>query len=596
MEKVKHVIVGIVSIFIMWLVYQITLPTLSLAYMTGFFYIAFCVIIIGCNIALWLYDFGADETIAFAPIYVPIILAICIFIICAIFGSKLFNATKMQRQIGNVEVINYDDMIRQIDTSQIPIVDEDLAHKQADKKIGEDIALGSRVELGDAAIQEVNGEIVYVVPLEHTGFFKWNNNHTTPGYIKVSASNPNKVDFVTSIDGKELKIQYQESSYFSYDLKRYIRNNGFRTVGLTEYTFEIDDTGRPYYVVTTFKNTTIWGNPEATGVVIVDAQTGEIKWYSVDETPKWVDIIQPQDFIENQIDNWGTLVHGAINFSNLDKIEKTSLTLTIYVDGDCYYFTGMTSVGSDDSCVGFIMTNTRNKNTYIAYMSGATENAAMKSAEGLVSDFGYKPTEPLPLNVNGIPTFVMALKDGEGLIKSYAMVNIENYSIAAKGSTLAETSRSYLQAVTRNSTTQVFSDEAYGYTFEGNVVRISNTVEDGTTQYYLVLDGKENMIFTASYVVSNELSITRDGDKVKLSYIDDKNGLASIIEFDNVAFATPKSEQQENRDEMDKDTSVIDSEKTQITDVNPTLNEETWNNLTDEEKAKILEEFQKNNQ
>ena len=94
------------------------------------------------------------------------------------------------------------------------------------------------------------------------------------------------------------------------------------------------------------------------------------------------------------------------------------MTLTVYVDGDCYYFTGMTSVGSDNSCVGFIMVNTRNKKAYMSYMSGATENAAMNSAKDLVSDFGHKATEPLPLKVNGIPTYVMAMKDTKGLIKS----------------------------------------------------------------------------------------------------------------------------------------------------------------------------------
>lgn len=247
-------------------------------------------------------------------------------------------------------------MIKQIDTSQIPIVDEALAKKQADKKIGEDIALGSRVYLGNAAIQEVNGEIMYVVPLEHSGYFKWNKNRTIPGYITVSASNPNKVNFITELDGEKINIRYQKSAYFSYDLTRHIRNQGFKNVGLTEYTFEINDSGRPYWVVTTYENKTIFGTEEATGVVVVDAQTGETSWYSVEDTPDWVDIIQPQAFIENQIDNWGKLIHGFGNtiFGNTEMTKKTDLILTVYVEGDCYYFTGMTSVGTDESSVGFI--------------------------------------------------------------------------------------------------------------------------------------------------------------------------------------------------------------------------------------------------
>lgn len=591
MSKTKKTIVSIISVLGLWVIYYFTLPTISIKYFGGFLYIAFFILVIVANITIWASNNKKNRS-KWKPINVVADIIIAILIVGCIAGSTLFNANTMHQQLGNVEIIEYTDMIKQIDNSQIPIVDDELAKKQADKKIGEDIALGSRIDLGNVNIQEVNGEIVYVVPLEHSGVFKWKAYRTTPGYITVSASNPNKVNYVTELDGKKIEIRYQESAYFGNDLKRYIRNHGYRTVGLTEYTFELNDGGRPYWVVTTYENRTIWGNPEANGVVIVDAQTGEIEWHSLNDVPEWVDIIQPKDFVEDQIDNWGKLVHGVFNWSNEDKIKKTDLTLTAYVDGDCYYFTGMTSVGSDDSCVGFIMVNTRNKKATISYMSGATENAAMKSAEGLVSDFGYSSTEPLPLNVNGIPTYVMALKDKEGLIKSYAMINIKNYSIAAKGTSLPETSRAYMQAVTKSGSNQIISsDEAYGYTCEGIVERISSVVEDGSTCYYIVVEGEESKIFTASYLISDELSITRDGDKVIISYIDDKNGTVDITKFDNIAFSTPVSEEQQKRNELDESVSTLESDNNQIIEVNPHISEEKWNNLTEEEKAKMLKEF-----
>lgn len=596
MSKVIKSFTSIISVVLIWILYALWLPPLSLAYAEGFWFFFVCTMIILLNIALWIDE--ADEEYGYnSLIIISVIAVVSLGIAATVFisGSSIFRHVAMQKQIGDVENLSFDEMIKQIDIAQIPIVDEELARKQADKKIGEDPALGSRVELGTPAIQEVNGEIVFVAPLEHTDFFKWNTHHSTPGYIIVSASNPNKVEFVTEVDGKKIEILYQESAFFGYDLKRHIRNCGYND-GLTEYTFEIDDEGHPYWVVTTYKNTIAWGCPEATGVVIVDAQTGETKWYSCNDIPDWVDIVHPQKFIENQIDNWGTLVHGAFNWSNQDKIKKTDLTLSVYVDGDCYYFTGMTSVGSDESCVGFIMVNTRDKRTYMSYMSGATENAAMKSAEGLVSDFGYTSTEPLPLNVNGIPTYVMALKDGEGLIKSYAMVNIENYSIAAKGNSLPETLRSYMQALAKSGSNRVIgSSEVYGYTYEGIVERISSVVEDGSTYYYIVVEGEPEKIFTASYLISEELAITREGDTVKLEYIDDKNGTVDITSFDNIAFATPKSEDQERRDEFDEGTSALDSVRNQIIQVNPDLNEETWDSLTDEEKAKIIQEFLNSN-
>lgn len=591
--KIGKLVTSVLTALVLWLIYYFTLPTLSLAYFDGFLYIAFAVIAVIANVALWISDSYGTGGIALG---IGAVVVVVIVLGGFLVGSTIFNSSTMREQIGKVEIVEFDEMIRQIDTAQIPIVDEALANKQADKKIGEDVALGSRVCLGTPNIQEVNGEILFVVPLEHTGFFKWNSYKSTPGYITVSASNQNKVQYVSKLNDENIEICYSSSAYLGNNLKRHIRNEGYKTVGLTECTFEIDDSGRPYWVVTTYKNRTLWGNGEATGVIVVDAQTGKTERYGLDEIPDWVDVVQPQKFIENQIDNWGQLVHGAFNFSNKDKIKKTDLTLTVYVDGDCYYFTGMTSVGSDESCVGFIMTNTRTKHTQMCYMSGATESAAMKSAEGLVSDFGYLSTEPLPLNVNGIPTYVMALKDGEGLIKSYAMVNIKNYSIAAKGATLQETNRAYVQAVTRNNGSYVVgSDEAYGYTYEGTVKRISAVVEDGSTYYYLVVDGEEKKIFMAPYTVSDELSITRDGDTIKISYIDDRNGTVDIVNFDNIAFSAQKSGEQERRDEMDEGTSALNSSYNQIIEVNPEMNEETWNSLTDEEKAKLIDEYLKNN-
>lgn len=594
MEKVGKLVVSVLSVVLMCVLYWLWLPPLAIANADGFMFIGICIFVIIANIAMWVSGFAVGGMIGIGGILI-------VFLLCIIgvgLGGSLLNATVKHGQLGEVEEVEFADMIKQIDTTQIPIVDEALADKQADKKIGEDIALGSRIELGDAAIQEVNGEIMFVVPLEHTSFWKWNKNRTTPGYITVSASNPNKVNFVTELDGEKINIRYQESAFFGNDLARHIRNEGYRNEGLTECTFEIDDTGRPYWVVTTYENRTIFGTEEATGVVVVDAQTGETNWYSVEDTPEWVDIIQPKSFIEDQIDNWGRLIHGFWNtkFSKTEMTEKTDLTLTVYVNGDCYYFTGMTSVGTDESCSGFIMVNTRNKHAQICHISGATESAAMKSAEGLVSDFGYKSTEPLPLNVNGIPTYVMGLKDEEGLLKAYAMVNVENYSIAAKGASLAEASRAYIQSVARNSSTHVVaSDEAYGYTYEGKVQRISSVVEDGSTYYYLVVEGEEEKIFTASYMVSEELAVTRDGDTVQITYVDDKNGTVDIINFDNVAFATPVSEAQEKRNELDEGTSAYDAEESQIIEVNPDVTEDTWNSLSDEEKAKMLQEYQNNN-
>lgn len=584
MKILKFTLTGL-CLFFAWLSYELFLPPINLGFMRGFVFLGIWAVIGVALICFWISREGEFH-------FIPPIVAIVLFVLILIFGSiassKLFHSTTMYEQIGEVTDYSFTEEILPIDQSQIPVVDSRLAYKQGDKKLGEIPALGSQVKVGVFTIQEVNGELIFVAPLEHTGFFKWLNNHTTPGYITVDATNPNDVELVQEIDGKPINLKYLSSCYFGEEITRYVRNSGYLTAGLTDYSFELDDDGKPYWVITKYENLTIWSSPEATSTIIVDAQTGEINEYSISDTPSWVDIIQPKSFIDDQIDNWGSLVHGAFNFSNEDEFRKTPGMLTVYNNGTCYYYTGLTSVGNDDATIGFVMVDTRTKEAKRFLMSGATEEAAMRSAEGVVQDLGYTAMEPVPLNLNGIPTYFMTLKDDEGLIKQYAMVNIENYSIVAVADTISLTQSQYMSRMTATGNNVAFSDEAYSHKLTGTVTRISSNVEAGNTVYYLIINNDENKLFVASYNVSPELPITREGDEVEISYIDTGSEKVTISTFENTKFALPTSEAQQQVDESYEQ--PIESDSNQIYEVNPETNEEFWNNLTDEEKSKLIEQ------
>ena len=266
---------------------------------------------------------------------------------------------------------------------------------------------------------------------------------------------------------------------------------------------------------------------------------------------------------------------------------------TVYNEGDCFYYTGMSSVGKDNGTVGFIMVNTRDKSVVMYRMVGATESAAMKSAKGKVQNMGYDATNPIPLSVSGIPTYFCTLKDDEGLVKQYAMLKIEDYSIVATGSTISETKRAYINAVNNSGERVDFGDEAYGYTVEGVVTRISDNVENGDTYYYMILDEDSTKLYLASYSVSEELPITREGDLVEISYVDEANGTINIVTFDNLSFSQKVSDKQESLNQERQEDSVIHDENNSITEVNPDKNKEEWDNLTEEEKAKLLKELEK---
>ncbi len=557
--KLWKLLLTVGTLLVMAGILYVTKCTLNPSFFTGaLFYVCVIFAVLGL-IFVWVRDtdnwtsYDGHEIDNTEERVNGILLIICGVIIVsmagvAVAGSALFQSELKYKQIGDFETISYQEMVERVDTSQIPIVDANQAEKMANKRIGEEPALGSKMALGEGAVQEVNGKIQWVFPLEFTGFFKWNSSRVSPGYITVSASNMNDVKFVkTTPDGESIQMKYLEKGYFDYNLKRHMRMHGFLNVGLTEYTFEVSDDGYPYWVTTYYHNAKLWGSPEADGVVIVDAQTGEIASYAIDEIPDWVDIVQPEKFIGCQIDNWGTLPHGPFNFSKTDEYRRTPELLTVFLGGDCYYFTGITSVGNDNSCIGFVMINTRSKDAKIAYMAGATEDAAMKSAEGLVANYGYTSTEPVPINVNGYPTYAMALKDAEGLSKAYAMINIEDYSIGGFGDSLAEAQKDYMGKMAKSGKTYNASDNAEAHEAEGVIWRISSEVIEGTTQYYFILEDNHNSIFTVAAGVSEELAITEVGDTVSFSYIDDNGAPFDVIEFENIKFMQPASSAQQSK-------------------------------------------------
>lgn len=585
--KGLKIIVTVVSLFAYWLLYQLWLPTLSMEYFDGFLFFAIGAVALVALISWWVSP--EYENYVAPSLMVAVVLIIGIILVCGAIGSSIFNSSAMYSQIGEIKEKDFTEDLVEIDNSQIPVVDISLATKLADKKMGEDVGMGSQMEVGEFTNkQQVNGKLIYAAPLEHRSFWKWNSNQDgTSGYVVVNATNTNDVKMVRELDGQQIKLKYLESAFFSSDLKRHIRASGFRTKGLTEYTFELNDEGRPYWVVTTYHNTTLWGNPEADGVVVCDAQTGECKWYSVKDAPEWVDIIQPESFVKDQLDHYGEYVHGWWNPSEKDELSITEHITTVYNNGNCYYYTGMSSVGKDNGTVGFVMVNTKDKSVTYYKMVGATEAAAMESAKGKLQEKGYSSTTPIPLNISGIPSYFLTLKDNEGLVKAYAIINIEDYSIVATGNTIMEAKRAYMNAITTNGNNVAFSsDEAYGYTVKGKVTRISANSESGNTFYYMILDDDRTKLYMAAYTISEELPITREGDTVEISYIDESNGSINVVTFDNVDFSQEVSDDQAKKNEEKK--TIIENSDNGIIEVDPEKNEDEWNSLTDEEKAKIL--------
>ena len=268
----------------------------------------------------------------------------------------------------------------------------------------------------------------------------------------------------------------------------------------------------------------------------MNASTGDVQYYSIDEVPDWVDRVQPEDFIVNQINNQGEYVHGIFNFSDKDKYRTSEGEAIIYNNGDCYLFTGLTSIGQDESAIGFMMVDMVTKEPILYQMNGATEKSAQQSAQGKVQYQGYKADFPIILNVDGIPTYFMPLKDSAGLIKQYAFVSVTNYSSVGVGETVQDALRDYSNVLSQSGSSSIGSATGELVSAEGNVLRISSHVEEGITVYSILLDSDQNRIFTASASLSAELPITAAGDRVRVEYRENGSYVNGLESFDNLAF------------------------------------------------------------
>jgi len=467
-----------------------------------------------------------------------IVLGLYITAVPFITSSALLRTNEYRSLIGKVETeSNLSSHMLPISIEKIRVVDQSLAQLLGDKVLGSQSALGSQVTLGTFNIQKVNKDLYWVAPLMHSGFFKWQKNmQGTNGYVMVNACNERDVKLVQEINGKKVYIKYQSEAYFNDNLERYLYFHGYWHVGLTDYSFEIDDAGTPYWVVTKYKKTIGFAGDNAKGVVIVNAQTGEIKEYSIENTPTWVDRIQPGNFIEQQLNDWGEYVKGYWNFSNEGKLKITEPVSMVYgEDNNAYWYTGLTSVGADESTVGFVLVNTRTKKAVWYKQSGATEFAAQNSAKGKVQEKGFSASSPIPYNINNIPTYVMTLKDNGGLVKMYAMVAIEDYTIVGVGNSLNEALMAYKNAFNQSGNKIKTKSKTVVNLAKSIITRINGDVKNGNTYYYFTMKNYPK-IFIGSSQISNEFPVTIPGDSVTVTFDNDNQEIIDVSTFKNKNF------------------------------------------------------------
>lgn len=561
------------------------MPVLSI----GFFGLP--AIIFFTGLLIFFFDFEDGEPAGSWRVWlggIAIVVGFIWFVIVPIFSSAMFRSSDLRQLIGNIDEKQFSNDISPIDPSRMVLIDYESAAKLGDKKlVDRDAALGSVVTIGKYTHQKIGNDLYYAAPLNHTGFWKWRENKQgTPGYILVNAHNQKDVRLVKEVNGRPIHLKYQSGGCFGDYLPRHIYKNGYKGYGQFEYEFEIDNDFNPWYVVPLYEKK-VGFNPNGKDVVkilIVNPETGEIKEYTPETLPTWVDRAQPKALVTTQFDNWGEWVHGWPNWAHKDQLKLSQETQLIYgEDGVCYLYSGVTSVGQDAASVGFILTNGRSKKTTFYHAGGANESSAQASAQGKVQQMGYKASRPRPYNINGVWTYVMALKDNEGLIKAVGLVSYSNYEIVGTGETIMDAIRSYKSALNNRGDNLAVSEDNTHTPYIGIVSRMGMDTKDGQFYYYFIFQSMPQTLFVSTSSISNEVPLTKIGDRVKIMYTAGNEGEISIENFDNLELNFIKTPAQVR----------VDSTATKV---EKRINDETLNtrvkakldNMTEEEKLKLL--------
>ena len=455
---------------------------------------------------------------------VSIVIIIALGFVMNIIGSQFFNA-KSYNELLTLNDGDFATDVAELQMNQIPVVDRDSAQTLGKRKLGEMADFVSQFEIADNYTQiNYKDQPCRVTPLVYGDVIKWFNNQSDgiPAYIIVN---------MTTQETKTVRLEngmkYSESEYFMRNIHRYLRFK-YPTKIFDDVSFEIDENGTPYWVASTVTyKIGFWSGRDISGAVLVNAVTGESQYYDLEKIPTWVDQVYSANMVIEQLEYNGMYRSGFWNsiFGQKGVLQPTEGYNYLAINDDVWLYTGMTSVVSDESNVGFVLVNLRTKEAKYYTVPGAKEYSAMSSAEGAVQEKNYVATFPLLLNVSDRPTYFMSLKDDAGLVKMYAFVDVQAYQVLGTGANVDLARENYIANLKRENIKVNEQEEVDNVqSVEAEITDISSAVVNGNTKYYiklklpatssLYIDGALSL----DILLSSDLPFAKVGDKAEITY------------------------------------------------------------------------------
>ncbi len=452
-------------------------------------------------------------------LYVLIGVPVAVLLFGTIFSSVVFNA-KAYADVITVEERDFNaDMPETKEITNIALMDTNSARMLGDRKLGALSNVVSQYVVSDDYTQiNYQGKPIKITHLEYDGFFKWIGNRANgiPGYIMVDTLG-NTAEYYEANSG----IRYAQSGYFEDDLMRKLRfDYPTKIFDMQDVSFEVDEQGNPFYCISCYTpRVGLFGAYDVEELIIFNPLDGSSTLYAVEDVPQWVDVVFDGDLACEKYDWQGIYSGGFINsiIGNQGCKQTTDDFGYLMFDDDVWYFTGVTSVTSDASNIGFILSNARTGEYRFYSVIGAEEHSAMHAAEGEVQEKEYVASFPSLVNISGVPTYIMVLKDNNGLVKLYALVNVRQYTMVATGETQQDAVAAYLKMLSQSGVDvqgQVDTKQA-----EITVQSVQFLSLQGVTYAYVT--AQDGAVYRVEFNEKNEqIVLVAPGDVLKLAYVD----------------------------------------------------------------------------
>lgn len=451
-----------------------------------------------------------------------ILAPIAVVLIGSFISSTLFHAKAYAGIVKVEEAVFHEDMPETDTVTNIALMDSDTASVIGNRTLGSLASVVSQYGVAPHYTQ-----INYlrspkkVANLEYLGFFKWIGNRDSgiPGYVMVDPVK-NSAEYVEL----EKPMRYADSGYLGDDLMRKLRFD-YPTKIFDTVSFEIDEEGNPYYIVSCLKpQVMMFGASDVTEVIVFNPCDGSSELLSVSEAPAWIDCVY-NGYLACEKYDWNGLLSGGYWNSVIGNVgckQTTDDFGYIVIEDDVWYFTGVTSVTADESNIGFIISNARTGEYKFYPVVGAEEYSAMGAAEGEVQEKGYTASFPSLVNISGEATYIMVLKDANSIVKLYALVNVENYSIVATGATQDEVMAQYRALLVQNGVIDPSEGEKPPVSGGEDAETVSIVVRDvrvvtvdGNSVLYITAE--DGRVYKGSFRDDETLILIQTGDRLALT-------------------------------------------------------------------------------